>query len=96
MPMDYSDAIESITDDDTWMDAGFVAGGYLVPAIGGSALEGMVGVDLPDELYGIGGMAASEMVVGERMATVGSGLYVVDSLAQRLGVKDSVSNLGGA
>jgi len=31
MAMDYGDALDSIADNDTWMDAGFVTGGYLVP-----------------------------------------------------------------
>ncbi len=95
MASNYGDAMDALTESDTWVDAGYVAGGYLVPAVGGSLLEGTMGVDLPNELYGVAGIAGSEMVVGERMMTVGSGLYTVDALAQRFGLKNSVTSLGG-
>ena len=51
-------------------------------------------MDLPDELYGVAGIGASEMVVDERMMTVGSGLHTADALAQRFGLKNSVTSLG--
>lgn len=95
MASNYGDAVDALTEGDIWVDAGYVAGGYLVPAVGGSLLEGTMGVDLPNELYGAAGVAASEMLVGERMMTVGSGLCTVDAVAQRFGLKNSVTSLGG-
>lgn len=95
MAMNFGGAFDALADDDVWTDAAMVAGGYLIPAVGGSALENTMNIDLPNELYGAAGIAVNEMFIGEQMLTVGSGVYTVDALAQRLGVKNSVTSLGG-
>lgn len=38
MTMNVGGAFDALADDDVWMDAAMVAGGYLVPAVGGSML----------------------------------------------------------
>lgn len=71
MASNYATALDSLTESQTWKDAGFVAGGYLLPAVGSGVIEGSLGQDLPNELYGVAGMAASEMFGGEHTMTVG-------------------------
>lgn len=93
--MNFGGAFDALADDEVWMDAAMVAGGYLVPAVGGTALENAAGIDLPNELYGAAGIAVSEMAIGQPMVSVGSGLYTVDALSQRFGLKESVTSIGG-
>lgn len=35
------------------------------------------------------------MFLGEDVVAVGSGVYTVDAISQRVGLKDSVTSLGG-
>lgn len=90
--MDFGDAFDELADDDFWIDAAMVFGGFMAPNLAAGALES-VGPDLPNELYGIGTAAAAETVLDERMVTLGAGLYTVDTLAIRTGIKQRVSTL---
>ena len=53
------------------------------------------GLGEPIVLYGIGVAAGNEMFTDYRMITAGAGLYSVDVLAERVGVKGEISNLAG-
>jgi hypothetical protein len=94
MAMNFDGAFSALADDDTWMDAAEVAVGFAGPMIAANVLEGSTPFDLPNEVYGLAGVAGGEMV-DRRLVSVGGGLYTVDALAQRFGLKSSVTNLGG-
>ena len=92
--MNFGDAFQTLADDETWMDAAEVAAGYAGPMVGANVLEGSMPFDVPNEAYGLVGIAAGEYG-GRRMVSVGSGLYTIDALAQRAGLKRKVTQVGG-
>jgi hypothetical protein len=94
--MDFGDAFDTLADDDFWMSAVMAFVGFVAPVVAANVIEGQLNQDLPNELYSVGIAASAEMMGGYRMITVGSGIYVVDSLAQRFSLKQRVSQLGGA
>lgn len=87
--MNYDEAIGALTDQEIWMEAGFAVGGYTLPW----AADGLTGNTLPSEAFGLAGMAGSEMIVGQRAMTVGSGLYTIEALAERFGAKSTVQEV---
>jgi hypothetical protein len=91
--LDFDGAFDALADDGFWIDAAMVFGGFIAPEVLGNVVEG-VGPDVPNELYGIAVAAGSEMVIEERMVTVGAGIHTLDTLATRLGIKNTVTNLG--
>lgn len=95
--MDFGDSMETLANDDFWIDAATLFAGFFGSELAAMLLEG-VGPDLPNELYGIGVAAATEAFTNYRMIAVGGGLYTTDVLAGRLGLKSTVSPLaqGGA
>lgn len=93
--MDFGSAFDELADGDFWVEAALVFVGYLAPNVAANIIESR-GPDLPNELYGVGVGAANEMLTSQRGVTVGAGIYTVDALAQRLNVKSTVTNLGGA
>lgn len=93
--MDFGDAFDQLANDDFWIDVGAVFAGFMAPNILAGAVEG-VGPDLPNELYGIAVAGVSEMAFDSTMGAVGGGLYTTDVLAQRLGIRQRVTELGGS
>lgn len=94
--MDFGGAFDELMDSDVWVSAASVFAGYLAPNIVANVVEGRGGVDLPNELYGVATALGAEAFTDQRMVTVGAGVYTTDQLAQRLGVKNTVTRLGGA
>jgi hypothetical protein len=94
--MDFGSAFDVLADDGFWTDAAMVFAGFLAPNLVANIVEGRLGSDLPNELYGIGTAAAAEIVGGRsyRMVTVGGGVYTADALAQRFDLKQTVTTLG--
>ncbi len=92
--MEFGGAFDALADDDTWMDAAEVAAGYLGPGMVANVAEGSTPFDIPNEAYGLAGIAAGEKM-GRRMVSVGSGVYTIDALAQRFGLKNRVTSFGG-
>ncbi|WP_435332842.1 hypothetical protein [Haloarchaeobius sp. TZWWS8] len=93
MTMNFGGAFDALADDDTWMDAAEVAAGYLGPMAFANVAEGMTPFDVPNEAYGLLGIYAGEKF-DHRMVSVGSGVYTLDVLAQRFGLKDKVTSVG--
>lgn len=94
--MAISKTINMLTDTDFAMNVGFVAGGYAFAAVANNVAEGF-GPDLPNELYGVASVAGATYVLSgtdRKYAAAGGALYTVDALAQRVGVKDTVTELG--
>jgi len=89
--LDVDAATDSLTDTMLWENAARVAGGYLVPVIAAGFVNSRIG--LPDEAYGLIGVGA-HAAMGLDMMAVGSGVYTVDALAKRTGIKDDATSLG--
>lgn len=90
--MDFSDSMETLANDDFWIDISMLFAGYFGAELATMVFEG-VGPDLPNELYGIGVAAASEAFTDYRMIAAGGGLYTADVLADRFGLKASISQM---
>jgi len=95
MPID--DTVSTLTDTDYAEDVAYVAGGWAFSVVLANVVERFAGVDLPNELYGVGSIAASTYFMSgsnRSMMAAGGGLYVADQLSQRFGVKQTVTQLG--
>ena len=95
---DMTDSMDVLADPDMWESAAVTAGGYLGSSIAQSTLEGTIPFDVPNEAYGLGVAYAGHQFGGgySREIATGGMIYTVDALAQRFGVKESVTSLGGA
>lgn len=73
-------------------DAGAVLAGYIAPALGRAAVEGVLPWDLPDEVYGavlIGGIEyGTDGGKTARYVQLGGGVYIAEKVLERLGVKE--------
>jgi hypothetical protein len=99
--MSVNEATDVVTDEmldsDTMLMLAGVAGGYAASMVGQSAAEGRLPYDMPNEAYGL-----LTMFIGYYMdmdhsdhVAVGGGLYTVDAMAQRFGLKNTVTSMGG-
>lgn len=91
--MDFGDAFDTLAESEFWIDAAMVFAGFILPIIAANVTESY-GPDLPDEIYGVAVVAGNEAFYGESMISVGGGLYTVDAIAQRAGVKGTITQLG--
>lgn len=92
--MDFGDVFDDLVDTDFWVMAASVFVGFIAPIVLANVIEAR-GRDLPNELYGVGA-AAGGLAMGYEMVAVGGGVFVVDTLAQRLELKREVTQLGGS
>lgn len=91
------ESFDQMADADMWMDLAAIGGGYLGSTVAQSVIEGAAGFDAPNEVYGVGVAYLGYTVdveYSDRMA-MGGGLYTLDSLAQRVGLKERVTEIGG-
>lgn len=100
--MSVNEVTDVVTDDmldqDTIMMLAAVAGGYAASMAGQSFAEGSLPYDVPNEAYGLLTMFIgfyADMDHSDHVA-VGGGLYTTDALAQRVGLKSTVTNMGGS
>jgi hypothetical protein len=93
-----STAVKKVADSDTWIESLYVAGGFFGPTVVENVVEGeieQIPEKVPSEAYGLGAMAAEyKFLTGKQRsrAMAGSGLFVLDSLADRTGLKQSLEN----
>jgi hypothetical protein len=89
---DLAQNFAALTDSEMIVTVVTVFAAFVAPLLYGSALEGIVNRDLPNELFGIAQIVAAEMAAGDykRDVQIGSGLYTVDQLAARFGVQDKI------
>lgn len=92
---ELADSFDALADEDLWMQTAAVAGGYMGASIAQSTLEGMMPFDVPNEAYGVAVAGVGYAYGGgfNRELTTGGALYTVDSLAQRVGVKQSITSM---
>lgn len=98
MPNELNESMDILTDTDMWEDVAAIGAGYMGSAVAQSLIEDRIGFDLPNEAYGIGvagvGYAYAPGEYNAQIAT-GGALYTLDSVGQRLGVKNRVTDIGG-
>lgn len=87
----------ALMDAEMWMDVAIVLVGFIAPVLLANTVDDVV--DLPDEIYGIVVIAISNLAMDRRtkqskMLTLGGGLYTLDQLLERVGLKDRVENFG--
>lgn len=94
---ELEDSFDALTDSETVARSAAVVTGYLGSSIAQSTIDGMSPFDVPNEAYGLAvagaGYAYSPMY-GEEIL-MGGVAYTLDSIAQRAGVKETVTDLGG-
>lgn len=91
---EFEQAFEELSDTDTWYNVALTAGGYMGSELVKNTIEGRVGVEVPDEAYGVVVIAVgAAMLDGQesRQVIVGGGLNTISALAQRLGVVEEFS-----
>ena len=87
-----SDSFDAVTDTDHWFTAVVVFVGFIAPVVFKAFLEDRLSIDLPDEVYGVVVVVAAEFGPSDyrRNLQIGGGLYTVDQLAERFGLKERV------
>lgn len=100
--MPLNQAFDRLANPGLWEDVIILAAAFMAGALVKNTIEGRVGVNLPDEAYGLLTAAGGTYVLSgnqSRFAVIGGGLYTADALATRMGIKATVENLaaqGGA
>jgi hypothetical protein len=94
-----NDAVDGLMDDEMWVEAAAIGGGFLGSSLAQSTIEGSLPFDVPNEAYGVavagGFLIAGDTVPYHKQMAMGGGLYTLDSLAQRADIKQRVTDLGG-
>lgn len=96
MASTINDAFGTLAEADMWEDAVATLAGFLAPTVARNVIEPNTGMDIPDEVYGLivlfGGQYSP--MYGNAIS-IGGGMYTVDQLLERLGLKQTVVGLGG-
>jgi len=95
--MNLQENFEMLADPEMWTDVAAIGAGYMGSTVAQSILEGRMPFDAPNELYGAGVAFGGFYVDAEysNKVAMGGGLYTLDAFAQRVGLKSTVTNLGG-
>jgi hypothetical protein len=93
---DLSQSFEQIADFGMWETAAATTAGFLAPHIIANVVESRAGFDVPNEVYGVAVVAAGQMspMYGAELS-MGGGIYAVDSAAERIGLREAVTGMGG-
>jgi hypothetical protein len=97
MPTELDESFDLLTDADMWTDVAAIGAGYMGASVAQTVVDERIGFDLPNEVYGAAVAGVGYAYAPQYSAEIASGgaLYTVDSLAQRAGLKNKVSNVGG-
>lgn len=89
---------EPLADGELVVDSGIVLASFIAPSLYGPAVESAVGMDIPNEAYGVAHIVGAEAVGGDvkRPIQIGGAVYTLDQLAARFGVREAVRNAAGA
>lgn len=89
---------EPLADGELAVDSGIVLASYLAPSLYGPTVESMIGMNVPNEAYGVAHIVGAEAVGGDfkRPIQIGGAVYTLDQLATRFGVREAVRNAAGA
>jgi len=89
------DSLDELADPEFWTKAGAVFAGFMAPTVVRNIAEPHSPWDVPDELYGVGVIVGAQYSPEyKRHLMLGGGLYSVDKLAERLNLKQHISQVG--
>ena len=91
---DLNESFGEIVDPEMWTDVAALGAGFMGASVAQSVIDGVSPVDVPNEAYGVGVAYAGvtlDMDYSNKIA-MGGGLYTIDALAQRAGVKNRVNS----
>lgn len=90
-----TNSFDVLLEEDTWMEAAAIFAGFLFPTVVRNVLEPNTPFDAPDEVYGLAVMVGGQYApMYQTQITTGGGLYTVDKVAQRAGIKQRVTSMG--
>ncbi len=91
-----STAVNKLADQKVWKEAVFILVGYVLPMMGEKLLESSIEMDVPGEAYGAVSMVGSYYAMSQgksrRQVMAGSGVFVLDRLAERANLKDTLNS----
>jgi len=93
--MGLEENFDALADADMWLDLATIGAGYMGASLTQTLIDERVGFDLPNEGYGVGFMFAGlavDVEYSDNMAMRG-GLYTLDALGQRFGLKNKVTEV---
>jgi len=95
--MELTDSFDDLADTEMWIEVAALGAGFMGASIIQTVGEGAVPFDLPNEVYGLGVAYVGFTVDMDHSNKVamGGGLYTVDSLAQRAGLKNQITSIAG-
>lgn len=95
--MNFGDATDVLTDTGTYTEMVAAGGaGYMAPVVAENLGNRFVPMDVPSEAYGLAVIAGAEVagVPYKRAVQTGAGAYTAEQVAERVGVKSTITNLG--
>jgi len=92
---ELADSFENVVDADLWEQAAAVGAGYMGASLAQTIGEGVTPFDLPNEVFGVGVAYAGYTFAPayENEIAAGGAVYTLDSVAQRFGLKNRVTDL---
>ena len=95
MAVDFDRAFDALMETDYWMDVFLAFAGFMFGLTTRALVEGRLGQDLPNALYGapavVGGLS-----MGQYEFALGGAVYSVDALTMQTEVQSTVLNIAGA
>ncbi len=97
MASDLTASFEALADTDTMRDIATLGGAYMAAVVLKNTIDGRMSINVPDEAYGIvvaGGANYAADGDTAKFGMLGGGLYSLDALARRAGIKSKIQNAG--
>jgi hypothetical protein len=98
MANELTDSFDTLADTETWEHVVVLGAGYMGGTLLKNTVEGRMGVDVPDEAYGVAiAVGSGYFLDGDyaKFATLGGALYTGDALATRAGIKSKMQDATG-
>ena len=97
MANDLDESFDLLTDTEMWTDVAAIGAGYMGSSVAQTLIDERIGFDLPNEVYGAATAGVAYAYAPQYNAEIASGgaLYTIDAAAQRFGLKNKVTNMGG-
>jgi hypothetical protein len=96
---ELSESFDVLMDRETYTTAIAGLAGYMAGYVARNLVENRASIDVPDEAYGLGVIALTEVTGAagyKRPVQTGAGVHSAEMFADRVGVRDTVMALGGA
>lgn len=95
---DISKEVGALADADMWMDVLFLFVGFVVPTLLANTVDDRI-ADLPNEVYGLVIVVGANVLMDSRTSTtrmlsLGGGLYTLDAVLDRFGIKQELDQMG--